>query len=97
MNRNNLIPNTLIVVAIAGIILAMYAKANPEFGSSVWVHLAPYSIWLGTVFCLTAIFVTFPRKQLVDKQVSHILYLKPVFWCCLLIYYWLQELGVIYT
>ena len=97
MNRNNLIPNTLIVIAIIGIALSMYGKANPEFGSSVWAHLAPYSIWLATVFCLVAMFVTFPRKRLVDKQVKRFLYLKPIFWCCLLIFYWLQEFGVIYT
>jgi len=31
---------------------------------------APYSIWLVTVFCLLAMFVTFPRNQLTEKRVS---------------------------
>ncbi len=91
MKLNNLVINSLIVLSILGIVVSIYGKLNPEFGSDFWSSLSPnIRIVIITVLFLIPIFISFPRKGLVKKRVSLSLYIKPLFWLGLLLYFWYQ-------
>ena len=95
MKSNNLGLNFIIVLAIAGIVLSVYGKLNPEFGSEFWEGLGPnVHISIITLFCLCGVFVTFPRRILIERRVKSMLYLKPLFWFGCLVYFWYQWFSV---
>lgn len=96
MKLKTITNNLLTLIAIAGVILTIYAKVNPEVANQYWSDLHPnYRISILTVFFSVAGISTFPRKPLGEKKVVPIRYLKSIAIFGILIAVWYQWLSAI--
>ena len=88
--------NLLILIALAGMILAIYVKLNPEITNQYWSDLNPnYRIGILTVFFGVVGIVTFPRRRLGEKKIEPTRYLKSIVIFGVLVGFWYQWFSAI--